>query len=34
MPYLEFNDGKIYYEVAGSGEPFVMIHAGIAHSAM
>ncbi len=34
MPYLEFNDGKIYYEVSGSGKPLVLIHAGIAHSAM
>lgn len=34
MPYLDLNDGRIYYEVAGQDEPFVMLHAGIAHAAM
>lgn len=34
MPYLNLSDGRIYYETAGQGEPFVMLHAGIAHSAM
>lgn len=34
MPYLDLDDGRIYYEVAGEGEPLVMLHAGIAHSAM
>ena len=34
MPILKFNDAEIYYEVAGQGQPFVMLHAGIAHSAM
>ena len=24
------NDAKIHYEIAGEGEPFVMIHAGVA----
>lgn len=32
--YLETNAGRIYYKVAGAGSPFVMLHAGIAHSAM
>jgi len=26
------NNAKIYYEIAGEGEPFVMIHAGVADS--
>lgn len=34
MPYLSFNDAEIYYEVTGQGQPFVMVHAGIAHHAM
>lgn len=34
MPILKFNDAEIYYQVAGEGQPFVMLHAGIAHSAM
>lgn len=34
MPFLQFNDADIYYEEQGQGEPFVMIHAGIAHSKM
>ncbi|TAH48511.1 MAG: alpha/beta hydrolase [Chloroflexota bacterium] len=34
MPYLIFDNAQIYYEVAGQGTPFVMLHAGIAHRAM
>src|SRR4051812_46542248 len=34
MPEIELNDAKLYYEVAGQGRAFVMLHAGIAHSAM
>lgn len=26
------NDARIYYEVTGEGQPFVMIHAGVADS--
>ena len=28
----EINNARIYYEIAGEGEPFVMIHAGVADS--
>jgi 3-oxoadipate enol-lactonase len=28
--YLESNGGRIYYEVDGTGEPLVLIHAGVA----
>lgn len=31
--FAEINGARIYYEVAGEGQPFVMIHAGIASSA-
>lgn len=34
MAYANVNGAEIYYEVAGSGFPFVMIHAGIADSSM
>ena len=34
MPILQVNGAEINYDVAGKGQPFVMIHAGIAHSAM
>ncbi len=34
MPFLNFDNAQIYYEVAGHGTPFVMLHAGIAHNAM
>lgn len=34
MPFLQFQNAEHYYEVAGQGQAFVMIHAGIAHSAM
>ena len=30
--YIEVHGGPIYYEVAGDGTPFVMIHAGVADS--
>lgn len=32
--FADINGAKIYYEVAGSGHPLVMVHAGIAHSGM
>ena len=32
--YLDVNGGKLYYEVTGSGQPLVFIHAGIAHLRM
>ncbi len=32
--FAEINGAKMYYEVAGSGHPLVMVHAGIAHSGM
>lgn len=32
--FAEINGAKIYYEVAGEGHPFLMVHAGIAHNAM
>ena len=31
--FAEINGAKLYYEVAGEGQPFVMIHAGIANKA-
>lgn len=30
--WMAINNAKIYYEIAGEGEPFVMIHAGVADS--
>ena len=30
--FAEINHARIYYQVAGEGEPFVMIHAGVADS--
>lgn len=30
--FAPINDAQIYYEVAGAGQPFVMIHAGVADS--
>lgn len=30
--YAPIKDAKIYYEIAGEGQPFVMIHAGVADS--
>jgi pimeloyl-ACP methyl ester carboxylesterase len=32
--YFEFDDGKIYYEIAGEGEPLVLSHAGFVDSRM
>ena len=32
--FAEINGAKIYYEVAGEGQPFVMVHAGIANKSM
>ena len=32
--FAEINGAKIYYEVAGEGQPLVMVHAGIAHKSM
>ena len=32
--YAEINGARLYYELAGSGTPFVMIHAGIADCRM
>ena len=28
--FAEINNARIYYETAGKGTPFVMIHAGVA----
>ena len=30
--YANIGDARIYYEIAGQGQPFVMIHAGVADS--
>lgn len=32
--FAEINGAKIYYEVAGEGHPFLMVHAGIANKSM
>lgn len=32
--FVEVGGGKLYYETAGAGHPLVLIHAGVAHSAM
>src|SRR5688572_13031736 len=32
--YLEMNDGKLYYETAGEGEPLVLSHAAFLDSRM
>lgn len=32
--FVEVEGGKLYYETAGQGHPLVLIHAGVAHSAM
>jgi 3-oxoadipate enol-lactonase len=32
--FAEINGAQIYYEVAGEGQPFVMVHAGIADNTM
>jgi len=32
--YAEINNARLYYELAGRGRPFVMIHAGIADCRM
>ncbi|MBZ0291690.1 MAG: alpha/beta hydrolase [Anaerolineae bacterium] len=32
--FAEINGAKIYYEVAGEGQPFLMVHAGIASKSM
>lgn len=32
--FADINGARMYYEVAGSGHPLVMVHAGIAHSRM
>lgn len=32
--FAEINGAKLYYEVAGEGQPFLMVHAGIANKAM
>lgn len=34
MPFLNLPDAQIYHDERGSGQAFVMLHAGIAHSAM
>jgi 3-oxoadipate enol-lactonase len=34
MPFAEINGAKIYYELAGEGDPVVFLHAGIADSRM
>ena len=34
MPFLKFDNANIFFETAGQGPAFVMLHAGIAHSAM
>lgn len=34
MPFLEFNDAKLYYETKGAGPAVVFVHAGIADSRM
>lgn len=32
--FAEINGAKIYYEVSGEGQPFLMVHAGIANKSM
>ena len=32
--FAEINGAKIYYEVAGEGQPLLMVHAAIAHKSM
>jgi len=32
--FAPVDGGRLYYEVAGQGDPLVLIHAGIADSAM
>jgi pimeloyl-ACP methyl ester carboxylesterase len=34
MQFIEVGDGKLYYEVAGEGEPLVLVHAGFVDSRM
>jgi hypothetical protein len=34
MGYIELGDGKLYYELAGDGEPLVLSHAGFVDSRM
>jgi pimeloyl-ACP methyl ester carboxylesterase len=34
MPFLDIDGGRLYYEEAGSGQPVVFIHAGIADHRM
>lgn len=34
MSFFEFDNARIFYETAGQGPALVMLHAGIAHSAM
>ena len=30
--FADIGNARIYYEIAGEGQPFVMIHAGVADS--
>lgn len=32
--FLDVNDARLYYEIAGAGEPLVLLHAGVAHLRM
>lgn len=34
MQYINVDDGKLYYEMAGEGEPLVLVHAGFVDSRM
>nr|MBP7689734.1 alpha/beta hydrolase [Thermoflexales bacterium] len=32
--FADFNGGKLYYEVAGTGRPLVLIHGGLVNSGL